>query len=142
MHCFFLTSRGAQAHATRSHMKPPRINLVVLRVADIDRAATFYRLLGFEFVKHAHGNGPQHYAAERDGFVFEVYPATPAQGVSSTTRIGFVVDNVDDAASKLGSFEGAKLVSPPMDSEWGRRAVVADPDGHRIELVAADGARS
>ncbi len=118
-------------------MNTPRVNLVVLRVADIDRSAAFYQLLGFEFSKHAHGTGPQHYASDADGFVFELYPATAEQGVSSSTRIGFAVANVDDAAAKLSSFSDAKLVTAAKDSEWGRRAVVADPDGHRIELVAA-----
>ncbi len=122
-------------------MNRARVNLLVLRVADIDRAAEFYRLLGFEFLKHAHGAGPQHYASDADGFVFELYPATTEQGVSSSTRIGFAVSNVDDAAAKLSSFSGARLVTAPKDSEWGRRAVVADPDGHRIELVAATGSR-
>src|SRR5262245_39545535 len=120
-------------------MNAPRLNLVVLRVADIDRSAAFYRLLGFEFVKHAHGAGPQHHAAEADGFVFELYPTTPAQGVSSSTRIGFAVTDVDDATTKLGAFPGARLIATPRDSEWGRRAVVADPDGHRVELVAVAG---
>lgn len=118
-------------------MNTPRVNLVVLRVTDIDRAAAFYRLLGFQFLKHAHGTGPQHYASDADGFVFELSPATAEQGVSSSTRIGFAVGNVDDAAAKLSAFPGARLVTAPKDSEWGRRAVVADPDGHRIELVAA-----
>ena len=122
-------------------MQTPRVNLIVLRVADIDRAAAFYGLLGFEFLKHAHGTGPQHYASEADGFVFELYPATAEQGVSSCTRIGFAVTNVDDVTTKLSSFTGARLVTAPKDSEWGRRAVVADPDGHRIELVAANGGR-
>lgn len=45
-------------------MNAPRLNLVVLRVADLDRAAAFYRLLGFEFTKHAHGSGPEHYASD------------------------------------------------------------------------------
>jgi predicted enzyme related to lactoylglutathione lyase len=94
-------------------------------------------VLGFEFVKHAHGTGPQHYASDDDGFVFELYPATAEQGVSSSTRIGLAVANVDDAAAKLGAFAGARLVTAPKDSEWGRRAVVADPDEHCIELVAA-----
>lgn len=120
-------------------MNTPRVNLVVLRVADIDRAAAFYRLLGFEFLKHAHGTGPPHYASDGDGFVFELYPATPEQGVSSSTRIGFAVANVDDAAAKLSAFSGARLVTAPKNSEWGRRAVVADPDGHRIELVEDTG---
>jgi predicted enzyme related to lactoylglutathione lyase len=118
-------------------MNAPRVNLVVLRVADIDRAAAFYRLAGFVFAKHAHGSGPEHYASEADGFVFELYPATAEHGVSSSTRIGISVADVDEVAAALAAVDGAKLVSPPKDSEWGRRAVVADPDGHRVELVAA-----
>ena len=31
--------------------------------------------------------------------------------------------------------EGAEVVTPPSDSEWGRRAVVKDLDGHIVELV-------
>ena len=109
-------------------MNAARLNLIVLRVADIDRAADFYRLLGLTFSKHAHGSGPTHYAYETAGFVFEP--------VSPSTRIGFAVSDVDDAATKLSAAAGAKLVSAAKDSEWGRRAVVADPDGHRVELVA------
>ena len=121
-------------------MQSPRVNLVVLRVADIDRAAAFYRLLGLEFRKHAHGTGPPHYAADADGFVFELYPATAEQTVSSSTRVGFAVANVDEAAARLSSFAGGRLITAPKDSDWGRRAVVADPDGHRIELVTATAA--
>jgi catechol 2,3-dioxygenase-like lactoylglutathione lyase family enzyme len=116
-------------------MTTPRLNLVVLRVADVDRSAAFYGLLGLAFVKHAHGSGPQHYAWECDGFVFELYPGSAEQPVSASTRIGFRVADVDGAASRLGAAAGAKVVSAPKDSEWGRRAVVADPDGYRVELV-------
>jgi hypothetical protein len=38
----------------------------------------------------------------------------------------------------IGSYDaGEKVVSPPQETEWGRRAVIADPDGHRVELVEA-----
>jgi predicted enzyme related to lactoylglutathione lyase len=30
---------------------------------------------------------------------------------------------------------GAAVVSPPADSPWGLRAVLADPDGHRVEIT-------
>jgi hypothetical protein len=52
-------------------MNTLRLNLVVLRVADVDCSAAFYRLLGLEFRKHAHGSGPLHYACDSGGFVFE-----------------------------------------------------------------------
>jgi catechol 2,3-dioxygenase-like lactoylglutathione lyase family enzyme len=41
----------------------PFINLIVIKAADIDRAASFYRLLGFSMEKHQHGSGPLHYCA-------------------------------------------------------------------------------
>jgi len=112
------------------------LNLVVLRSPDIDRAAAFYSCLGLEFQKHRHGSGPEHFAAELGGSVFELYPL--ADGVASTsgTRVGFRVPSVDEAVAALSQYAGA-IISAPRDSEWGRRAVVADPDGHRVELVQA-----
>lgn len=117
----------------------PRLNLVVLRVADIDRAAAFYRLLGLEFTRHAHGAGPVHYAGDSQGLVFELYPASPDHPVSRSTRIGFAVQDVDEAVALLAAADGVQVVAAPKDSEWGRRAVVADRDGHRVELVTAAG---
>jgi hypothetical protein len=78
-----------------------------------------------------------HYASESDGFVFELYPATAEQPVSSSTRVGFAVRNVDEIVQRLTVDAGAKLIAAPKDSEWGRRAVTADCDGHRVELVEA-----
>lgn len=114
-----------------------RVNLLVLRVADIDRAAAFYERLGLSFTKHAHGSGPAHYASESAGFVFELYPATEGQPVTRSTRVGFEVKDVDAVVKELTGVEGAQVLSAATDSEWGRRAVVADPDGHRVELVQA-----
>lgn len=98
------------------------------------RAAGFYSRLGLQFRLHRHGSGPEHFAAELlGGGVFELYPVT--DGASTLgTRIGFRVPSVDDAVAALSDYPGA-LITPPRDSEWGRRAVVADPDGHRVELV-------
>jgi len=50
------------------------------------------------------------------------------------TRIGFVVDSVDQLLPLITEL-GAEVLTNPSDSEWGRRAVIADPDGHRIELL-------
>jgi catechol 2,3-dioxygenase-like lactoylglutathione lyase family enzyme len=111
-----------------------RLNLVVLRVADLDRAEAFYGALGIAFERHRHGKGPEHRAAELPGgCVFELYPAGNA-GSSSGTRIGFAVASVDAAFAALLD-AGGEPVTPPSDSLWGRQAVVADPDGHRVELT-------
>src|SRR5690349_9833084 len=115
-------------------MSSLRLNLVVLRSSDIVRAAAFYSCLGLQFSQHRHGNGPSHYACELPGGgVFELYPLS-ADGKSTLgTRVGFCVPSLDAALAALKDHADA-VIAPATDSEWGRRAVVADPDGHRIEL--------
>ncbi len=110
-------------------------NLIVIRSRDLDRAAEFYAALGLSLKRHSHGNGPLHLASENAGQVFEIYPLGENDQSTSTARIGFSVPSVDEAYSALLSAGGTK-VSAPQLSPWGRRAVVSDPDGHRVELTA------
>ena len=117
-------------------MAAVELNLIVLRSVDIDRAAQFYQGLGLEFTKHRHGKGPEHCAAEMGELVFEIYPRQPEGDNSAGTRIGFRVASVDEAAAALEK-AGGRIVSPPKDSPWGRRAVLDDLDGHRVELTEA-----
>ena len=98
------------------------------------RAAAFYARLGLQFSQHRHGSGAEHFAAELPGGVFEIYPLSADGRSTLGTRIGFRVPSVDDALAALSDFPDA-VVTPARDFEWGRRAVVADPDGHRVELV-------
>ena len=111
-----------------------QLNLVVIRSADIERAAAFYRLLGLDFVKHAHGSGSEHFSSKLDQATFEIYP--PRGGSDSTmgTRLGFGIASLDVTVTKLQK-AGARIVSLPKASPWGRRAIVDDPDGHRVELT-------
>jgi lactoylglutathione lyase len=74
-------------------------------------------------------------ASESGGQVFELYPMTDDASATSATRIGFCVPDVDAAYAELVA-AGGTSVAPPKDSPWGRRVVVADPDGHRVELTA------
>ena len=112
---------------------PPIMNLTVLRSPDIDRASEFYSEMGLLFTKHRHENGPEHYSTCDGGFVFEIYPLGKHLPTIST-RIGFSVDDVDSIVTMLVAI-GAELILPAADSEWGRRAVVKDLDGHVVELL-------
>jgi catechol 2,3-dioxygenase-like lactoylglutathione lyase family enzyme len=109
------------------------LNLVVLRSPDPTRAAAFYGRLGLEFSRHRHGSGPEHFAAELSGGVFEIYPLAVDGPSTLGTRVGFRVPSVDAALTALSDYPDA-ILTPARDSEWGRRAVVADPDGHRVEI--------
>lgn len=109
------------------------MNLIVLRSPDTDHAVAFYETMGLAFQKHRHGNGPEHFSCECDGFVFEIYPLGKATPTTST-RIGFSVDDVDSIVEMLAKV-GGTVVASPHDSEWGRRVVMKDLDGHTVELI-------
>jgi lactoylglutathione lyase len=115
-------------------MSKVQLNLVVIRSGNIEQAAIFYQRLGLSFIKHRHGNGLEHFASELGGVTFEIYPYRTEAVPTTATRLGFQVSSVDDIVDELQRY-GALIVSPPADSDWGRRAVVADPDGHRVELT-------
>ncbi|MGC4016282.1 MAG: VOC family protein [Luteolibacter sp.] len=115
-------------------MAEPILNLVVIRCSDMERSSAFYTRLGLTFTRHRHGKGPEHDAAEMGGVVFELYPQVPGGLSTLGTRIGFRVSSLEDVIAALADFPET-VVSPPKASEWGLRAVIADPDGHRIELI-------
>lgn len=116
-------------------MPNSRFNLLTICSTDIDRAVVFYQALGLRFSRHAHGAGPEHYCSEDAGVIFEIYPLQPGKTPTVDTRLGFAVDSVDSVADRLSAI-GAHVVSGPRESPWGRRAVLTDFDGHRVELTA------
>lgn len=113
---------------------PPFANLLVIRSPDIDRAVTFYQRMGLRFDRHSHGKGPEHCASDVGGFIFEIYPQKGADDITTNTRIGFNVFDVDGIVDRLREIH-AIIVMEPTETEWGRRAVVKDFDGHTVELV-------
>jgi catechol 2,3-dioxygenase-like lactoylglutathione lyase family enzyme len=108
------------------------LNLLVLRCTDMDRCRAFYECFGYRFEKHAHGTGPQHYAAEDAGNVLELYPATestPADQVG----LGFRVASFADVQAKLraAGFAPGEMKENP----WGPSFVVRDPQNRRVEVT-------
>ena len=108
--------------------------LIVIRSTNMDRAVQFYKMLGLTFLKHRHGTGQEHFAAESGSFVFEIYPQRPNQASSTGTRLGFRLSEIDTVVANLAA-NGISIISPLTNSTWGRRAVVEDFDGHRVELL-------
>ena len=107
------------------------LNLVVIRVEDIEKSKAFYEAIGLNFERHRHGKGLPHLASTGTDITFEIYPA---QGKNTADiRLGFLVDNVDVATQQLKGCGGVVLTEA-KDSPWGRRAVIKDPDGHTVEL--------
>ena len=125
----------------------PTLNLVVLRCHDLGRSRRFYDALGLRFVDERHGERPPHLAATLPGgTVVELYPAAdpatalPAQ-VARDPRLGFAVEHIDAVVAQIEGL-GGEVVVPPAEStaddDRVRRAIVVDPDGRRVELLARD----
>jgi len=108
------------------------INLVGIYSTDIEAAHRFYSALGLALNREKHGTGPEHYTVETGDTVFEIYPSSSPCSPDAV-RIGFRVVSVDEALSKLRQM-GIEIVSGPQESAWGRRAVIKDPDGRRVEI--------
>lgn len=115
-------------------METTTLNLLVIRSRDLALAESFYLAIGLNFTRHAHGKGPEHLAAECDSLVFEIYPQTLNKPATTATRIGFRVSNIDRVLKEL-ELLGAHIKKQPTESEWGRRAIATDFDGHTIELL-------
>ncbi|MEI8379326.1 MAG: VOC family protein [Planctomycetota bacterium] len=111
----------------------PTLALIVIRVANIDQSAEFYSKLGLHFERESHNNGPEHFACTLGGTVLELYPATDKY-LPTQTRLGFVVTSVVNVVDTCRNAQ-IEIVSEPKDSPWGIRAIVADPDGNRVELT-------
>ena len=108
-----------------------RLNLLVIRSAVPETLANWYARFGLVFEHHRHGNGPLHYGAEVDGITLEIYPLKRSQeGPDLNLRLGFEVKHLDELVEGIED-----IVQSPRQSEWGYRAVVADPEGRRVELV-------
>lgn len=116
-------------------MRVASLSFLVLRYADLERAKNFYASLGFELAKERHGQGPVHYAFQAGAILIELYPLPPgAASGSDGLQLGFEVDSLDAAAHAASTFGGV-IETPPVSSSRGRRAVVVDPGGHRLELL-------
>ncbi len=108
---------------------PPSLELIVLRVADIDASATFYRALGLVLIEEQHERGPRHFSMDLGGVTVELYPRGAGTSTSSLL-LGLLV--ADPAACVTAAL-----------AHGGKRAgtfTVEDLDGHRLVLRAATSA--
>lgn len=65
----------------------------------------------------------------------EIYPLPGSVTVAdNTTRLGFGVPRLDELIARLME-QQVIVLTMPVKTEWGYRAVVQDPDGRKVELT-------
>jgi len=110
-----------------------RIWDITLTVADLTRAVDFYgNILGLQKKCQFHN-----YAGFDCGGV-EIGIKTWAgreRFREGEACLGLLVDDLDAIMDRLRS-KGVQTIRPPDDVPWGARtAIIADPDGNRLQLV-------
>ena len=112
------------------------LNLIVIRTNQLKVLMEFYQCFELKFDYHRHGKGVMHYSCEmNNGVVFEIYPLLKSQtSPDISTRLGFTVQSLTNTIQQLEKLN-ATIVQVPKMTEWGKRAVVKDWDGRKVELI-------
>lgn len=113
------------------------LNLLVIRANDPSTLVSFYSQLGLDFVEEKHESGPTHFSCNIGGSVFEIYPLGKNSQPTTGTRLGFGVPSLRIALRNLKALDSSKVIQPPQETAWGITAIVADPEGHKVELREA-----
>jgi uncharacterized protein len=135
----------------------PRIHVITLAVADLDRAVEFYRdglglqtpgVIGTEFVgDDTNPSGAVAMFQLQGGLILAVWPRTelakdatiqPGPANSGEFSIGHAVADKAAVDALLAQAEaaGASLTAPPHDRPWGiYSGYFRDPDGHLWEIL-------
>ena len=92
-----------------------RMDLIVLYTDQLDACHAFYSALGITFTQERHGQGPEHYAANLDGTVVELYPASLRRPATGSLRLG--------------------LTLPAPAGTQPHRVTHRDPDGRTIVIT-------
>lgn len=117
-----------------SRFNNSRLGLLVVHASDLETSASFYRSLGLGFERHAHPPCGDHLASIGDDCVFEIYRLREGQSAIAPMAFGFHVSSVDQAVNDVRA-TGGTVKREPHSTEWGRSAIVTDPDGHIVLLM-------
>ena len=135
----------------------PRVTVITLAVADLDRALHFYRdglglqsegIIATEFQRDEHsGAGAVAMFHLERGLILSLYPRAElahdakvplAPATSAEFSIGQLVESRDavDATLALAEAAGATITDQPHDRPFGiYSGYFTDPDGHLWEII-------
>ena len=124
----------------------PRLDSVVLFVADLHRSRQFYEgLLGLRVVLDdgivvVLQIGTGRLVLHRSDRGHDARGIWPAGDLAGAAALRFAVDDPDEWHGRLEG-AGAPIVWPVQDAAWGRFVLTADPDRRPIALARMAGSR-
>lgn len=110
------------------------VSSLMLYALDVSATAGFYRLLGADLNEPSSGRVVGDVGGCRLAIVGASSGDAAGPGVAGTAMPGFAVDAIDDVVASVKA-SGRRVLRDVERLDWGRRAVVSDPDGRAVEIV-------
>lgn len=122
-----------------------KLKRVAIFVEQMQRALDFYRMLGFEIPESA--NEEHHVEVEQNGVLLafgtwesaQIILDSPDKPVAHRMELAFQFDSREALDEVYGRLTAQGFIGhrEPRDLPWGERyAIVIDPDGNLVSLVA------
>ncbi|MDX1957176.1 MAG: hypothetical protein SFU98_01315 [Leptospiraceae bacterium] len=106
-----------------------KVKFLTIKCKDIERSRSFYELLGINFVKEKHEDGPEHYSSNINGMVLELYPTK--DNIKNSLIIGLELDLlVEEIIEKIQLRFGNQNITKNKNGNL----VIKDPDENTIHL--------
>lgn len=110
------------------------VSSLMLYALDVTATSEFYRIIGIDLTLAPSGR----VIGDVSGCRVAIVPAPSGDaamtGAGGTTMPGFEVPSVDAVVGAVIA-GGGRVLRQAETLDWGRRAVLSDPDGRAVEVV-------
>lgn len=110
---------------------------ITVNTPNLENMVRFYEILGCQFTKVSVSIGGELFRSCLGDFELSLMSIPSAQmGGYPKVMMGFKVSDFEPKLALLTSIPGVIMILDPTDMPDGRKAILQDPDGHSVELVA------
>lgn len=110
---------------------------ITVNTPNLENMVRFYEILGCEFSKVKVNIGGELFRSRFQGFELSLMSIKSANKEGpSKVMMGFQVSDFEAKMKLLAVVPGVLLILDPTDMPDGKKAIIQDPDGHAIELLA------
>ncbi|MGZ3743716.1 MAG: VOC family protein [Pseudobdellovibrionaceae bacterium] len=110
---------------------------ITVNTPNLENMIRFYEILGCQFSKVKVDIGGEIFRSRLDGVELSLMSIKSVQKSEiSKVMMGFKVNNFESKLKLLALVPGTLLILDPSDMPDGRKAIIQDPDGHSIEIMA------
>jgi len=110
---------------------------ITVNTPNLENMVRFYEILGCEFDKVKVSIGGELFRSSIRGFELSLMSIQSAQtGGYPKVMMGFRIHDLEKKVKQMTAIPGVIMILDPTDMPDGKKAILQDPDGHSVELLA------